>query len=93
MKMKLLIAIFLLGCVAIGCKRNSIVPQLAASTVTTGGETDRCRTKPKPDCYCLDVYKPVCGCDGLTYGNACYAFCAGVQVVSNGPCGGGGDEY
>ena len=43
-------------------------------------------SKARP-CLCLDVYDPVCGCDGHTYGNACYAACAGVSVMKPGLCG------
>jgi hypothetical protein len=41
---------------------------------------------PTPQ-LCLDVYIPVCGCDGQTYSNACYANRAGVNVASEGACG------
>ena len=42
---------------------------------------------PKP-ATCPDLAKPVCGCDGATYGNACAASAAGVNVASEGPCKG-----
>ncbi len=42
-----------------------------------------CATPPEG---CITLWDPVCGCDGNTYGNACEAAAARVNVASEGEC-------
>lgn len=37
--------------------------------------------------FCPMNYKPVCGCNGRTYSNKCFAHSGGQSVLFDGPCG------
>ena len=49
-------------------------------------ETPKCVENIKPDCYCIMIYDPVCGCNNVTYGNACMAECASITKYKRGEC-------
>ena len=42
--------------------------------------------KANPNCVCADLWDPVCGSDGKTYSNKCYANCR-VKSYKPGECG------
>ena len=42
-----------------------------------------CRNRPE---VCTEEFNPVCGCDGVTYSNACDAAAAGVSIARKGTC-------
>lgn len=44
------------------------------------------KPNPDPDCICPAVYDPVCGCNGVTYSNSCFASCE-VRSWTEGECG------
>ena len=59
---------------------------LVAATCSKDPEEQACAEREVEDCMCTMEYKPVCGCNKKTYGNACDASCHGIDDYTEGEC-------
>ncbi|MGB2164352.1 MAG: hypothetical protein ACPHYH_00790, partial [Flavobacteriaceae bacterium] len=46
---------------------------------------DQCKG-PTKEIPCTKEYNPVCGCDGVSYGNDCVAEASGIKSWTEGSC-------
>ncbi|MDD9965957.1 MAG: hypothetical protein OXR73_07040, partial [Myxococcales bacterium] len=71
------------GIAGVPCPAGQFCDFPAGTQCGAGDQAGQCVTPPEA---CTAVFDPVCGCDGMTYGNACMASAAQVSVLSAGPC-------
>jgi Kazal-type serine protease inhibitor domain len=65
----------------------SIAVILTAATCKKPNLASDCVEKPaNPACNCPEIFKPVCGCNGVTYPNECTARCQNISQFKEGAC-------
>ena len=72
------------ACVGTLCMQNDDCGAGYCFKHACSDDIGECHLRPE---VCPRVYIPVCGCDGVTYGNDCEAAMAGVNVDYLGECG------
>jgi hypothetical protein len=71
------------------CGGNTIAPCFGPffcfyeSGCGDAGEAGLCQPVPG---ICIEIFQPVCGCDGETYSNQCMAWANSANVAADGEC-------
>jgi hypothetical protein len=71
------------GIAGVACAANLYCNYPQTAQCGAADQSGVCATKPQA---CTRDYRPVCGCDDHTYGNACTAAAAGISVAHDGAC-------
>ncbi len=76
------------GLLGLQCEEGEFCAFPPEAMCGAGDQLGECAWQPEA---CTQIYAPVCGCDGQTYGNGCMAASAGVSIVGEGECADEGD--
>jgi len=82
MKKIILVVILAFTIIFISCEKNNNC--VSIPSVQSGICIDS--TLINDSIFCIEIYAPVCGCDGITYPNGCYADRLGVTSYVAGEC-------
>lgn len=85
---KFLFAILAVSFMALAaCSQEPASTDKGTDTAAAPEASEECvLTPPAEAMACTMDWNPVCGCDGVTYGNACGAKAAGVPHFTDGAC-------
>ncbi len=72
---------------AVACSSNADCGSLEYCVKAAGqcGASGTCQARGI-NLFCSNLYQPVCGCDGQTYANTCWAAKAGASIDHKGAC-------